>query len=444
MSLGTLLFGENKNKTDFKQAAYDKHLKNITAATYDQAYGDLADYLNENYQGGAAKAKFDTMTSLNNAEKNSLANYKNTRYNVFGDGLVGSILNPVAQTVSGLTDLVGMGVTAGTKELGKNLSTAEKVMRTPAGAAGVDTTGAGNLFDKMANVEVSNPWTDANSLGVTRDAVSDLGAAGTTALNALTYGKLGTLKAPTSMAQSVVRQGLLGAGYGATGALRTMGSENFDPQTLLLSTAIGGGFGGLTGAGTYKLGELTSSLDKKAISQKLSDYAKTGGKNEYQQALETLKAHDVDTTSAETLRKTGRKAIVKAARTATGADVNETTSAIKEAMEKILDGGSGSNQGNFAANMAKATEPVTAKLDLSQIPRVPAKNFQEALANAKNNIQATKLYNSLYNSKLGRLGLKAAPAAAVAGGAYGLSRLGQNNNNNEQTLADYYATLGQE
>lgn len=413
MSLGSLLFGENKNKTDYRQAAYDKYYKDISGATYDKVYSGLSDYLDENYTGGSKKFKFDTMKGLEDTAKNSLANYKATRYNAFGDGIVGGILNPVYQTATGLTDLLGMGATAAAKGLG-------------------------------ADVKVSNKWADKDELGTTRDWLSDLGAAGTTALDVLTYGNLGALKAPATAAGAALKQGALGAGYGLTGALRTTGAENFDPQTLALSTLIGGGIGGLTGAATYGLGKLTSSLDKKAISQKLSDYAKSGGKNEYQQALETLKNNGVDTSTAEALKKSSRTAIKKAAQNASGSDVNETTSAIKEAAQKILGGSSDEDiAANFTSNMAKATEPVSAKLDLSSIPRVPAKNLQEALSNIKNNVQTTKLYNTLYNSKLGRLGLKAAPAAAVAGGAYGLSRLGRNNNNN-QTLADYYATLGQE
>ena len=37
MFLKNLLFGDNSNKTDYKQAAYDKYYRDITGNTYDRA-----------------------------------------------------------------------------------------------------------------------------------------------------------------------------------------------------------------------------------------------------------------------------------------------------------------------------------------------------------------------------------------------------------------------
>ena len=371
----------NKNAKDYlanhedidKGSSLYQTLSQIAADDFTDQYKNQLD----EYQGYWDKAK------------------KQQQYNIFGSGLIGSGLNDAFQSGTALWDL---------------------------GESGTDKWKRGE-----------------------RDAVSDAGAGLNTLLNAASVATLGAgltgglaaKPATTTLKQAVGKGALAGAGWGGVGTLgnylKTAGNE----ATLgdaLTTTGVGAGLGALVGGSAsgagYGLGRLTSSVDKQAISNALSDYAKTGGRNEYQQALATLQNYGVDTSTEDALNKTVRKAMINASKTGEGADVNSITTALNAAKNKLT-------EGDFSTNMAKATAPV-AELDLSSIPRVPAANWQEALTNAKNNIQASPLMNN----RLVRDGVQLAPAGGAFGGAYLLSRFGRKNNN--QTLQDYYATLGQE
>jgi hypothetical protein len=263
MFLKNLLFGDNSNKTDYKQAAYDKYYSDITNNTYDRAFGDMKDYLDKNYEGGSGKYRSDILTGLEDTAKNSLNNYNATKNDVFGNGLIGGLLNPIAQTMGGVSDLAGMGLSGGKY----------------------------------------NAWDSSkDALGVHRDIGSDLGALGETALTvapiakgmslakagkavgagtatAKQAAKFAASQAPKTLGQKVAGGALLGAGFGATGSLRDTGFENFDPGQFALSTAIGGGVGGgMAGLGSL-LGKATAG--KTAVT--------TGDAKPYQEALNNLK-----------------------------------------------------------------------------------------------------------------------------------------------------------
>lgn len=246
MDIGKFLFGDDSNKTSYKQAAYDKAYNDISNATYDRMYGGLTDYLDQNYSGGSRKYKMDYLTELNDAANNSIANYKATRNETFGNGIIGAFLNPIAQTLSAGADLGKL----------------------------IFTGGQQNAWDPSQNY-----------IGASRDVLSDLGALGETALTVGTagYGKAlsnaakatkagaATTKQANMLAKALSKTtgkkiasgALIGSGYGATGYMRQAGSENFDPRELALSTLISGGVGGGmagVGAGVQNLANKATAV----------------------------------------------------------------------------------------------------------------------------------------------------------------------------------------
>lgn len=238
--ISNLLFGDNQNKMSYKDAAIKKHYSDISNATYDSMYGGMQDYLDKNYEGGASKYKYDFLSGVREDADNAVKQYGKDRYNVFGNGIIGSLLNPIVQTGGALGDLTIL-----------------------AGTGGRDNKWAGD------------------SIGYKRDIGSDLGALGETALTvfptvkglslakagkAMRAGtattkqaaKVAASQAPKTLGQKVVSGALVGGAYGAAGGLRDMGFENFDPGQLALSTAIGGALGGGVSAAGYGVNKLAS------------------------------------------------------------------------------------------------------------------------------------------------------------------------------------------
>lgn len=441
--ISNLLFGDNSNNTSYKDAAYKKRFQDISNATYDSMYGGMTDYLDKNYEGGSSKFKYDFLGGLKDDADKAIQGYKESRYNTFGNGLIGGLLNPIAQTASSIGDLTGLALSGG------------KV----------------------------NAWDSSKDpLGVSRDVGSDLGALGETALTVLpianslkvakagkavnaarTAGKViepGTKLAkqaalweksqiPKAIGQKVAGGALFGAGYGATGSLRDMGFENFDPGQFALSTAIGSGVsGGMAGLGGL-WNKYTSSVDKDAISKRLSEYAKGAG--EYQDKLNILKnegltgnkeelskAFDVwskarenhpNSVSIPRLLGDGNTQVSKAE--AENIYQQLVEQAMKEKTDRL-------NKVTNAFNYVKEKE--LPSLDLSSIPRKKAASFGEGLANLKNNLITTNP-----NGKLSKAGNKVAnllktrkgKVIAGAGGGLLLSQLMKNNNNsNSGQLSD--------
>lgn len=476
--ISNLLFGDGQKKTSYEDALKDKYYNEGIMSNYDRIYGGLNDYLDKAYEGGARKYKSDIMQRNQLKQNESTEGYKNSRYNVFGNGFIGSLLNPIAQTFSAAGDLAGMALSGG------------KV----------------------------NAWDSSkNALGVSRDVGSDLGALGETALTVLpmahslkvakagkavnaakaagTAIKPGTKLAkqaalweksqlPKTIGQKVAGGAMLGAGYGASGSLRDMGFENFDPGQLALSTAIGGGVGGgLAGIGGL-WNKYSSGVDKDAISKSLSDYAK---KNQpYQDAMATLKSAGIEGkgdaleksfnswATANHPDKVGNAVALLPANTqTTGMAVEQPMLFSNEKVSKqFLDSLTGSAKKNNpyiqaldfkptpasymkeinaqavsdatkkfntiqdAMNIVKNGQP---KLDLSSIPRKKAGSIAEGLSNIKNNLITTNP-----NGRLSRAGTKISSllktkkgkVLAGAGGGLLLAKLLNNKGQNANTMSD--------
>lgn len=198
------LFGSNrKTNYDDTRSLYDD---------YNNANNQANKFYDENIGGGKwdsldDQQKYDIANQFSqlDASRQGLSNQydsvydmynqenKDNRYNYFGNGLLGTFLNPIAQTATAGFDLA-----------------------------------TGNYKD--------------------RDAVSDAGALGDTLMTLLPgvgvikgAGKIG--KAMTS----VPGMAGIGAGFGASDTLRQGGSET-DPNDILQSGIMGGLFGGGLGA----------------------------------------------------------------------------------------------------------------------------------------------------------------------------------------------------
>lgn len=235
------LFGKNK---DQYASEYDTAIKNAKQDRADAAYNFRynkalydanKDYFDKigvkdpsaSYWNNTGQRTNDFTETMNqygkylndlNKEKEDVA-WKN-RYNIFGDGAIGNLLNPFHQAGTAVQDFVS----SGTKE-----------------------------------------WDNGN-----RDVLSDLGAIGESALAVAPFAGAGVkaLKGGASVANAATKtlgKTLLkgagaGATYGALGGLTEMGAKNFDLGSLLGRAAIGGTVGaGMSGIG-YGLGKAGDKL----------------------------------------------------------------------------------------------------------------------------------------------------------------------------------------
>lgn len=418
MGISNILFGDGAKKTSYKDALKDKYYNEGIQSNYDRIYGGLNDYLDENYSGGARKYKSDIMQQNQLKQNQSTEAYKQGRNNYFGNGLIGSILNPMAQTATGIGDLAGLALSGGKY----------------------------NAWDKSKN-----------DLGVSRDIGSDLGALAETALTIIPAVKEASLaKAGKAVAagtatakqkaiseaakamtagQKIAGNALLGAGIGASGSLRDMGFENFDPNRFAMNTAIGAGVSGGLTAGGELLGKYTSAKVP----------VKTGDATPYQEALNNLKSNykgspiysdvatnlptttgldvsriTLDNLDGDTLKKLFRSGVKNARSSAVGQDTNALTSALTENKNLLED---------FLKNgMPTSTTYETVK----------AKNLGEALKNLKTNVGNTKAgtkISNLLKTKKGKIG------AGIGGGLI-LSQLMKSKNSNndlsDEELAELY------
>lgn len=408
--ISNLLFGDNSNKTSYKDAAYKKRYQDISNATYDSMYGGMEDYLDKNYAGGSSKYKYDYLEGLKNDADTARSNYNATKNNVFGNGIIGSVLNPIAQTAGAVGDLAGLGLS-----LGKN-----------------------------------NAWAK-DEVGINRrDVGSDLGALGETALTVLPMAmsmraakagkavQAGTAtakqkalydasQAPKSTAQKVVGGALMGAGYGASGNLRDSGFENFDPGQFGLSALIVGTTGGaLAGAGQlwnkYTSAKVpTTAADATPYQEALNNLKNSaGGGAMYSDVATNLPAVRGMDTARITLDNLDNKTLkklftsgIKNARTKAGGgfDVNKATSALTDNKRLLQD--------FLKDGMPKSSTYETVK----------AKNFGEALNNLKTNLGNTKAGTKVSNLLKTRKG----KVAAGAGIGLILAKLLSGGNNNDMT-----------
>jgi len=397
MDFGKLLFGDNSNNTTYRQAAYDKYYNDISNAMYDTMYGDMENYLDENYSGGSRKFKFDTLQNLNDTAKNSLANYKATKNNVFGSGLIGGMLNPIAQTLSAGADLGALAFSGGKQ----------------------------------------NAWdASQNEIGYARDVGSDIGALGESALTLGTLGhgallgkaskavQAGTATARqanmvanalgNTAARNITKGALIGAGYGAAGNLRQSGFENFNPQSFALSTLIGGGLGGATSGISSAINKYRAGIP---VTTTTRDYAP------YQEALDNLKNNatsaiysdvptnlpavngiDVSRVNLNNLDKnTLSKLFKSSSMNVKGAEgANDLTSSIKESKDLLTD---------FLDNGIPAETTTTYSKNAGDIINAIKNKYN------KSRLGTTKLGKTagkLLSTKTGKIAATAAGAATIA------------------------------
>lgn len=393
--ISNLLFGDNSNKTSYKDAATQKAYSQITADTFDRQYGDMTDYLDKNYEGGSGAFKTNLLTGLEDNARNSLAQYKANKNNYFGDGLIGSLLNPIAQTANSLGDLAGLGISGGK----------------------------------------ANAWDGSKDyLGDKRDIGSDLGAGIETALTFVPMGKAASLakagkavragtatakqtaklaaaRAPKSIGQKMASDALLGAGFGASDSLREMGFENFDAGQFGLNTALGAAMGGASAG----LGGLWNKYTQPAPGKSLVPYSgATANSGEYQNALNTLKEAGIDITSPETVNKTFKKfAVANHPDKGGSAELFTKVNNAKTTYQNLLD----------SAGKGGAT-PIYSD--------VPKQSFGQKLSNLRDNVANTKTGAKVVNllkTKKGKIG------AGIGGGLL-LSQLMGNKNSNSGELSD--------
>lgn len=252
-----------------------------------------------------------------------------------------------------------------------------------------------------------------------RDAVSDIGAVGETALDLATLGTgMGAKTALGTMGKSAA----LGAGYGLTGGLNEMGKDA-DLGTLAIQTGLGGAIGGgIAGLG-YGAGKLWNKYAKTSPSKELALY--NGGNAQggaYQDALNTLKGAGLDTTNPETLNKSFKKWVVQNHPDRGGStEVFQNVSGAKKLYQDALNG-----KASATASQMANTGPVRQSIGQQ------FKNFAGNIPNMRNDLANSKLGNrvsSLLKTKAGKVG------AGVGGGLL-LASLLKGGGNAQDELTD--------
>lgn len=268
-----------------------------------------------------------------------------------------------------------------------------------------------------------------------RDAVSDIGAIGETALDLAT---LGTGMGAKTALGTIGKGAAVGAGYGLTGGLNQMGKDT-DLGTLALQTGLGGAIGGgIAGLG-YGAGKLWNKYGKTSPSKELAVYngGANNGSGEYQNALNTLKEAGIDTSSEDAFKKAYNAFMRQNHPDKTGGIESELLSRVNNAKgiyQKYLKEGI-PTAGATASQVANAG-PVRQSLGQQ------FRNFAGNIPNMRNDLANSKLGNrvsSLLKTKAGKVG------AGVGGGLLLASLLrGRGNSQNELTdeelmqLYNYY------
>lgn len=252
-----------------------------------------------------------------------------------------------------------------------------------------------------------------------RDAVSDIGAIGETALDLATIGTgMGAKTALGTMGKSAA----LGAGYGLTGGLNEMGKDT-DLGTLALQTGLGGAIGGgIAGLG-YGAGKLWNKYAKTSPSKELAIY--NGGNAQggaYQDALNTLKGAGLDTTNPETLNKSFKKWVVQNHPDRGGStELFQNVSGAKKLYQDALNG--------------KASATASQVANAGPVRQSMGQQFRNLAGNIPN------MRNDLANSKLGNrvsslLKTKAGKVGAGVGGGLLLASLLRGGGNSQDELTD--------
>lgn len=252
-----------------------------------------------------------------------------------------------------------------------------------------------------------------------RDAVSDIGAIGETALDLATIGT--GMGAKTALG-TIGKSAALGAGYGLTGGMNEMGKDA-DLGTLALQTGLGGAIGGgIAGLG-YGAGKLWNKYAKTSPSKELAIY--NGGNAQggaYQDALNTLKGAGLDTTNPETLNKSFKKWVVQNHPDRGGStEVFQNVSGAKKLYQDALNG--------------KASATASQVANAGPVRQNMGQQFRNLAGNIPN------MRNDLANSKLGNrvsslLKTKAGKVGAGVGGGLLLASLLRDRGNSQDELTD--------
>lgn len=239
-----------------------------------------------------------------------------------------------------------------------------------------------------------------------RDAVSDIGAIGETALDLAT---LGTGMGAKTALGTIGKGAAMGAGYGLTGGLNEMGKDT-DLGTLALQTGLGGAIGGgIAGLG-YGAGKLWNKYGKTSPSKELAVY--NGGANkgsgEYQNALNTLNEAGIDTSSEDAFKKAYDAFVKKNHPDKTGGVESELLSRVNNAKgiyQKYLK--EGIPTAGATASQVANTGPVRQSFDKQ------VRNFVGNIPNMKRHAANSKMgtrVSNLLKTRAGKVG------AGVGGG----------------------------
>ena len=359
-----------KTKDDY-MGEYNKSIKDTKQAQADavyQQYQDKAlydankDYFEKagvsdpfaysyNKDGKWSNSLQDTIKTYDDylgqltAEKDKVA--RQQKYNIFGDGLIGSTLKPFHQVGTGIQDLATSGI---------------------------------------------SKWQSGE-----RDLLSDLGAAGEVALEVLPFTKAGKALGvgAKSLGGALKNGALMGAGYGASSALSDMGAQDFDLGQLLTRTAIGGGMGAGMNALSHGVGKVWNKYSQPAPSKstEIIKVGKSPDVGEYQNYLKTLTDNGVDTSSYDAFKKTARKA-VSSHHPDRGGD-EKVFKALNNAYEAF---GKSNDEKMFQDALSKATAPVGNAMPMSTT--LPNQSFKQKLGNFRSNLP--NMRKDIANSKVGK------------------------------------------
>lgn len=395
MNLTELLGGKSK---DSYMNEYNTQIKDTekarAKAAYDynynkQLYDANKDYFNSigvsdpsasyvNDEGKTVNAFTDTMNQydkeLKNLSDEKAKVEKQNKYNVFGDGIIGGILNPWVQAGSAVGDFVTTGTDA---------------------------------------------WTKGD-----RDLLSDLGAGGQVALDIATLGTGTAAKtAGTTALKTAGKMAGLGAGYGALEGLRTEGGNALTSEGMgniassaLTSAAVGGGLG----AAGYGVGKLWNKYSTPTSSSTaLIPYSGTNSANnqQLQGYMKTLglDGSDLSAGTLSSARKTAMKDLANNVGYETAEGQAQRT-AINNAYQNLLN-----------ANKTTTATPTYTAPSYSLGTRL--KTFGSNIPNMGRDLRNTKAgqtVSNLMKTKTGKIG------AGIGTGLI-LNNILNNNQNNTNT-----------
>lgn len=225
--------GEERSRA-VENAVYENNLYNANKDYFDKMGVEKPAYASDVSKAYASE--------MDNLEKERAKAWRQNKYNVAGNGMIGAIVNPLAQVGSIAGDMFASPFRA---------------------AAGEET----NRYRRDPE----------------NDFLSDIGAIGETAFDVAGMGALGDAvkggtKLMSNVGKTALRTGALGAGENAFSTIREQGQDT-DWGDVALSGAIGGAFGGGLGA-ISQFGGNAANIAKQVRSpqmQALNGY--------YQQAL---------------------------------------------------------------------------------------------------------------------------------------------------------------